>query len=448
VLDILDVNDLTSTQGAQQFAVNKDLKELRSFIEGFRHAMLEDPRSAAELVTIDQANYLPSSSLRGDSGCAAPPCRLSKVRAMARYVALYCDKAIVPVRFPLFSRKTSHSAEILSRYGLLGTILGIMEMRPLIEAGLITLVPEDLRLCVNHWKEGVPERDRILAAARTLADQNAKRFTLTYYPPEEPRRLPSIHYKGPEEFLEHGEIRHVLDSAPDWLSGRQSSRPLKLSQSTIKAQNLVFRFFHQIANDAFLQSYFGTAFDARYVTDSRGESDFFQILYKRDELALRTTALCAHLTHSVPLMTDIPIAMILRVRQREPEAFQNYRSAVTGIVKEYAAQGKTVGVAEAKEIYTELLKPQLNALETQAKNVRREQVRKGLLKVAASSVLIGVGIYSGVLPSQLTNLVTAIGGFNVAKDLAESLAAMQRNPAEIRNNNLYFLLRLKQEAKG
>ena len=145
-------------------------------------------------------------------------------------------------------------------------------------------------------------------------------------------------------------------------------------------------------------------------------------------------------------MTEIPISTILKVRHREPEAFQNYRSTVTGIVKEYASDRKAIGIAEAKEIYLDRLKPQLDALQAQAKNVRREQVRKGLLKVAASSALIGLGIYSGILPSQLSNLVKAIGGFNVAKDLAESLGALQRNPTEVRNHNLYFLLRLKQEA--
>jgi hypothetical protein len=147
-------------------------------------------------------------------------------------------------------------------------------------------------------------------------------------------------------------------------------------------------------------------------------------------------------------MTEIPISTILKVRHREPEAFQNYRSTVTGIVKEYAGDRKAIGVAEAKEIYLDRLKPQLDTLQAQAKNVRREQVKKGLLKVAASSALIGLGIYSGILPSQLSNLVKAIGGFNVAKDLAESLASFQRNPTEVRNHNLYFLLRLKQEAES
>jgi hypothetical protein len=83
----------------------------------------------------------------------------------------------------------------------------------------------------------------------------------------------------------------------------------------------------------------------------------------------------------------------------------------------------------------------------QAKNIRRDQLKRGLLKVAAASVVVGLGLYSGILPSQLADLCKTIGGFSVAKDLAETFGAIERNPKEIRNHNLYFLLRLQQRSE-
>jgi hypothetical protein len=71
-----------------------------------------------------------------------------------------------------------------------------------------------------------------------------------------------------------------------------------------------------------------------------------------------------------------------------------------------------------------------------------------MLKVAASSALVALGVYSGILPTHMGELVKTIGGFSVAKDLAEAIASIERNPLEVRNHNLYFLLRLKQEADG
>jgi hypothetical protein len=141
----------------------------------------------------------------------------------------------------------------------------------------------------------------------------------------------------------------------------------------------------------------------------------------------------------------VPVRTILKLRASEAEAFQSYRSTLTGIVRNHVGTGKSVGEAEAKEIYLDVLKPTLDALQVQATNIRKNQFKKGILKAAASSVLIGLGIYGGVLPSQLADLVKAIGGFSVAKDLAETFGAIEKNPTEVRNHNLYFLLRLKQE---
>ena len=165
-LAIFDTNDLITQKRAEHFALSRELDEIRNFTEGLREGLLEDARSN-QAATLDQANYIPSSSLRGASGCVSANCRLPKVRVMARYIALYCDTAVVPVRIPPITKKGGHRAEIFNRFHLLSVILGILELRPLLEAGLVTLVPGELRLCPEHWNQGVPERDRILTSALT-----------------------------------------------------------------------------------------------------------------------------------------------------------------------------------------------------------------------------------------------------------------------------------------
>jgi hypothetical protein len=448
-LSIFDANDLVTTDKAQKFAISRDVKDLESFIVGLRRAMLDDGESAKpKRPNIDHAVYLPSASLRGDSGCLHWNCRLPKIRALSRYVALYCDKAIVPVTIRRFGEKLSHEDELFERFRLLAKILGIMELRPLLEAGLVTLIPGELHLCREHWDEGIPEHKQIMRVAQGLASSNAGKFSVTYNPPTRRNGHSYLNFTGPEEYLEHGQLGTVLGRVPRWVKGARRNEPVKLSTEAVRKHKLLLHFFGQMANDAFLQTYFGAAFDARYVTDSLGESEFFDRLYHRDALAMQTAALCSRLTHTIPLMADTPIEVILKLRNAEPEAFTNYRSALTDIVKNYASKANPVRSNEAKEIYLDLLKPRLDALEVQARNLRKSQIKKSLLKVAAASALVGLGIYGGVLPAEIVGLVKTIGGFSVAKDLAETLGAIEKNPTEVRNHNLYFLLRLKQAAKN
>jgi hypothetical protein len=150
------------------------------------------------------------------------------------------------------------------------------------------------------------------------------------------------------------------------------------------------------------------------------------------------------LTHSIPLLGNVPLKTILKIRRQEPDAFANYRSALASIVKDHVAHGGLVGLKEAKEIYQDILQPRLLDLRTQAKNFQRASLRSGTLKVAVTSALVGIGIYTGILPSDITRLVTLIGGFNVAKDLTETLGKIGQEPEQIRNHNLYFLLRLQR----
>jgi len=444
---MFDENNLTSWDGVQTFIRTRGVTELRSFAGAVRQAIADGAHSRVDRArpSLDDANFLPSSSLRGASGCSHWDCRLPKIRTLVRYAALYSDNALVPVEVRFQEKHTDHSAEILDRLSLASDILGIMEMRPLIEAGIITMVPKQLRFCKEHWNEAVPEHRKIIRTAKQMANRNASHFSVTYTAPDSPLGPAGIDTVGPEKYLDHGSIHTVLESPPPWLRKRRFRGPQRLSLATVEREGLVLRFFLEMANDVFLQTYFGSAFNARYVTDSEGEAEFLKLLHRGDELAMQTAALCARLVHTVPLLTDVPIDTILKLRRDEPEAFQSYRSAVTGIVKTYVAAGKSVSDSEAREIYLDVLKPELDALQAKAKNVRSAQLKKGLLKVAASSALIGLGVYSGVLPAHVVDLVKTIGGFSVAKDLAETLGEIQKNPTEVRNHNLYFLLRLKEE---
>jgi len=413
-------------------------------MEGLREALVEEGHGGFPVTgssSLDQANYLPSSSFRGGSGCIHWNCRIPKIRNLARYATLYCDKAIVPIS--LRWEEENEKSEWLDCVRFGGSLCALLELSPLIECGLVVPVSEELQFCKTHWREIVPGSDRILANADNFAALKASKFRV-YFSAHKETRTAYLNIVGPEEYLNHGSAGLVLRSIPRWLSKQSKERSVRISISTVRKHNLLSPIFRAMANDALLQTYFGKAFNARYVTDMPGEAEFFQTLNKGDALAIQTAALCARLTHTIPLLDEVPLETVMKVRRDDPLAFQNYRSTLTGIVKTYVREGRTVGKKEAAEIYQDILEPRLVALQTQAKNPRRTALKKGLLKAVASSALVGIGIYSGILPSNVRELVTAIGGFNVARDLAETLGAIEANPGEVRNHNLYFLLRLKQ----
>ncbi len=87
--------------------------------------------------------------------------------------------------------------------------------------------------------------------------------------------------------------------------------------------------------------------------------------------------------------------------------------------------------------------PRIHSLEAQAKNQRRSKVRDAIVKGLASCAVVALGMYGGIA-SHFADVLKTGGGISFAKDLAEAIGAITRNPSEVRNNNLYFLLRLRQ----
>ncbi|MGA7402598.1 MAG: hypothetical protein WBW38_21445 [Candidatus Sulfotelmatobacter sp.] len=156
--------------------------------------------------------------------------------------------------------------------------------------------------------------------------------------------------------------------------------------------------------------------------------------------------LCAQLAHAVPLLEDLPIRTILRVQAAEYDAFLQYRVTLNKIVGDYIKQRRVVARKEAKEIYSDVLLPEILKLNSEAKAVRRSAVKRAAAKTLIAAGVVGVGVFSGFLPPQLAEVIKAVGGIGLARELGEAFASIEKNPEQIRNSNFYFLLRLSQEA--
>lgn len=448
VLAILDANDLLSVESAQDYFGKRSLAEIASLAVGLAEAVQSGSRSLMAYKmhhSLDEANFLPSSSMRASRSCANWSCRVARIELMARYAALYCDRVVVPINIEPPDPSSNGMHETIARMSMASTVAEIITLRPLIEERLAVLVPEELHFCERHWDERVPEHKRIVRAANGLARLNSRKFKVTYEPQVIAKQLvAAMQIDGPEDYVEHGSMRRVLGKIPAWISARNRQRRFVIPDYLVRKHNLLSSVFSPLAADAFLQSFFGIAFNARYVTDSPTEMGFFRKIYATDELGRETAALSARLTHTIPLLKEIPIRTVLKVRRSEPEAFLNYRSAVTKIVRDYVRKGTTIRDNDASEIYLDVLKPQLDALDSQARNVRRIELKRSAAKIVISSALVGLGIYGGLLSPHMVDIVKTIGGFSVGKDLLETIAEIQKNPTDVKNHNLYFLLRLKQ----
>jgi hypothetical protein len=442
LVEVMEKYGLISNEAVQRLVFELPFKKVVTVQEELESALKADGSevSGAES-SLSSFNFVASASFRGDSGCSMWACHTHKVEILARYAACFCDRVIVPLTIKANHPSASQRDE---RYALGRGLLGAVAMRPVMDSGIIIPVASQFHYCPFCFHDKVPRADDILKIKKQLVEALYDKFWMTYVP-KSGVRGGKLTVHGPEDYLEHGEVTYPI-GPEEWLPrNHRSSKPIRLNLEQMKKSGEIDTLIRLIAIDVAAQQVYSTRFNASYLTNRTGEAQFLKLLHEDDRLADRTAPLCAQLTHSIPLFTDLPLDTVMRIRKQDYAAFESYRAALGQIVKRHIAGGGKLNTMEAKELYSDVLEPEILKLEQQATTERKSALRKSVIDAGMTAGVIAFGAYTGLLPTHLTELCAAVGGVKLATDLAKAVAAIQRNPNEVRNSNLYFLLRLRQE---
>jgi|GEM_PF-5299626 hypothetical protein len=433
IIDILENRGLISSDKISEAAHNITAKEWDNLAADLRESLKPDLSIVAPDQDINPFNFLASTSLRGQAGCSSFRCRSRKIELVGRYAALFCDRVVLPLH--IHTSATTDLPAVRRMFHV--NINALVELRPLIEAGIIVPVLDHLHVCTSCRAGKDPVAENIKRAAEVLKELNRDRFSASKIFKD---GHDTVVFQGPEEFLEHGQIFRssnlpfALDECP------YGPLPAELFEKT----KFVDRIFDNITTDLTLQQIYGLRYNTKYLTDREGEAMVLAAANEDNQLAARSAALCASLAHRVPLLSDVPLEHILRIRREDYTNFLNYRIALQGIIGKYVQGKDSCTDAEARELFEDQLEPEIRKMEVQARTERQAILKKTGAKLLATFVGVFLGVNSGIVPHQLAGIIQAIGGVTVLGNVAESLAAL--NTPTVRNNNLYFLLRLKQEA--
>jgi hypothetical protein len=445
---LLEKNGIFTDETADDFALRSPLDRVRGLVEQIRNSVYTKSREEVarhEENPTHTFNFIPSRSIRGET-CGHWPCARSKLASLARYAALYADRLLLPLKVPPPGRIED---SVWSRDGVAFTIKEILLLRPLVESGIVTLVTPDFHFC-EKCAEGAKAQVRMIdREVDALYQARRREFAASYTPMTgQIARLVAGYatLTGPANYLEHGTSVCVFHNTPAWVPPHRASTPTRLSRSTLEKSGLIRRVFKEMAWDVVFQQFYGVRFDGKYLTDLPGEAEFMHRISRGDEVVESTAALAAQLTHSIPLFAGVSVATILRIRREGSEPLILYRAALTQIVKDLLVKGERITPARAREIFRDILEPQLAKLKAEAAARRRSATRKAVVKVGIPALVVSVGVLGGFLPAAISELLKAVGGVAMATSIGEALASLEKNPAEVRSHNLYFLLRISQEA--
>jgi len=375
-------------------------------------------------------------------------CRAAKASNLARYAALYCDSVIVPVR--LNQHATAETDDFYFKEALAGSILCLQEFRPASEAGILNLVPDTLHFCSDCARDATERFTSTEKTAENFLLRNQEKFSVEYEPADSEMPLPRLQIKGPEEYIDHGRVIRLYWQEPDWIrslgvGGAPKSR-YRLSPLEVEKSGVVKSILSELSGDAAFQQAYSIKYGAKCLTDLPAQAEVLNIFNEDQRSVQRISSLLAGITHSVPILSELPTANALRIRKEEPDAFLRYRAALGRILMEYTGAERTIGPSEAKEIYADVLLPEILRLRLQAKNYRRSKLSATIKKCTFSAMVVTMGFFGG-LPVQVAAALKAAGATNLLRDLHDAVGETAKAKSDIKNESLYFLVRVLDEAE-
>jgi len=399
-----------------------------------------------------------SFSLGGSSWpCWSLECRIGKTRQLAQFAAFYSDRIYVHNFIAdhlrhLESEKYPNEAMM---QGAFANDLAVLQyLRPLIEAGIVVPITTPHH-CPHCFIKEVLHHDtdkRLRNAVEHLAARYAKELTYSLF--KDKSGLFNLVMKGPDDLVEHSYLAIVTpDSPPHYKKDRHLRKQInqgievQLSRQVVEEMQLDVQMTERVFQNIVFELVAAQCLNTSFVTERQIEIALLNDLTTDDKIQTRNRAIRDNLTCLVPFINDISADDVLKLRNSEQEAFIRFRQALNKAVDESLSSVQQFGPTEARQVYQDIIRPELANVDSKIKAGRKSLFRDTAIEVGAWSAAIGFGLYTGIVPAALVPAASALGLTKVVADLGKGILKKIRPESEIKNTDMYFLWKVRQNVR-
>jgi hypothetical protein len=420
--------------------------------------IIDSALECAELTKTDQINddnsiFVHSASVSLGAGrypCISTDCRLDRAKELAQFAALYSDQVYIMNFLSDYQHLKDESEEML-RFHFLSDLSVFAFLQPLIEEGRVIpfttpyFCPQcfakesfgkeaDRRFEREYQKLSKKFLDQISCTALLLADSYL------------------ISMEGPEELLEHGGGAILSAKSPflpnsPRLKMIRDGQELKLTQAEVRRVGIHNQLASSIYANIKLELFTSQIFHTSFITDRPIHINILNAISEDLSLCKRNALVEKYLTTLVPFLDNIELKDLLILRNRECDSFLLFRQSLNRAIAEYKVCGDSFSERFAKGIYSDIISPQLAKLDLKVTSAKRDLVKSSRRKTLAWAGAISFGIYAGFMPTELAAAATALGLSKIVADLLETVMIKSDGMEAIRNEEMYFLWKVRQLSK-
>lgn len=393
-------------------------------------------------------HFATSSLGGGRASCSTQQCRLERAYELAQFAALYSDRVYISNFFADYKHFDATYPPDRLRYEFDTDIKVLALLEPLIKEGKIIpfTTPDFCPGCFVKESYGADalrrmekEYGRLLRSYLENIKCEARLIEKTY----------KIKIDGPEKLIEHGCIFYNTYKLspplkPSSMRRLDNGECVKITRAEINKLKLHEGLVGRIQQDIKFELFASQIFHAAFLTERDLHIDILNAISENSALRKRNVLVEKYLTALVPFLNDIKITELIELRRREQDSFVLFRQSLNRAIDEYKKSGEQFTAATAKEIFSDIISPQMARLDQKIGAAKRDLVKSTRRKALGWAGALSFGIYSGFIPAELAAAATALGLSKVVADILEMAMTKSDKQETIKNEEMYFLWRVRQ----
>ena len=388
--------------------------------------------------------FVPNSDISGAGGCDEMSCKIKRASNFSVFSALYADRVYIRLDFITSEHYELHDIDEIESccemsYGYKDKVKQdlflILEYYELIEKGIICITPARHMICMDCFQKALFGTKNHIDISELKSDYAIKaKVVLREFDGD--IGYAAVGIENVDEFFpDHDMFWNITN--PESLTILSKEKEGSEIKNKVFANEFVENFIEEEIMEACHTAIYCHEQSARLITNKASDSMFFGMNTNNNlnHLENQFNLLPKYL---MPIVKDLSLENLIRLREEENESFNKYRIALSKAINERA---HTNSERDIMEIYDDIIFPEINNLNMKLKQLKQGNLRRffGTLSII-TTVIVANRFGNMINPS----LLSATLPFGVAIGANFVLDKLANKKANLRDNDFYFLWKLKQ----
>lgn len=428
IFEFLNEKDLYNSDNFSRILSWSDA-ELTDFVNEIEELNLNEKENNKSLFSFSANKELSS----GMHSCSYLNCRQKNIKKLAQFAVLYSDNLFIYNPFEDYFLIKDWEDDLKQK--LHDDLIILDYLSPLINKGIIRFSKSQESMCELCYSELFKKFEIILdTIEQTIMDTTE--FTVI----KECDEL-LIEATSSPDYWGHATTYMHIKNSNKLKKYLLHTDKYELKRTDLKKLKIVSRRAEEILLDLIQQNANVKTLNNNYLFTNNYYPQIVNKINRYNPNVLSPYDIAEGLTHVVPAIENTSLHNLINLRENDFESFLVYRDSIRKLISQTIEINDFSNLSMA---INDIVRPEINKMNLAVKTNKKMLSYKTRKELLISAGIITLGVFSGILPYDISKIIGVIGGCKFAQTIISQAIDISNPQYNIANNDYYFIWKIQQ----